>query len=73
MRASWYNWLEVMWMSTKDLVLELIKSMPETVTLEDIMAELYFRLKVDSGLKDLDADRFLEHAEVKRRLSRWLS
>jgi len=72
MRASWYNWFEVMWMSTKDLVLELINSMPETVTLEDIMAELYFRLKVDSGLKDLDADRFLEHAEVKRRLSRYL-
>lgn len=55
-------------MSTKDLVLELIRSMPETATLEDIMAELYFRLRVDSGLKDLNVDRFLEHDQVKQRL-----
>ena len=60
-------------MSIKELVLELIKAMPDTASLEDIMAELYFRFKVDSGLQDLDAGRSMDHDQVKQRLNKWLS
>lgn len=59
-------------MSTKEAVLELIRQMPDDVTVPDIMAELYVRQKVEAGLRELDADQGIDHAEAKKRLSRWL-
>ena len=38
----------------KQEVLELIRSLPESLTLDEIMAELYFKLQVDTGLRELD-------------------
>jgi len=60
-------------MSTKDAVIEIIKKMPDEVTLSDIMAELYFRKKVDEGLRQLDEGQSIPHEDVKKRLGRWLS
>lgn len=60
-------------MTTKELVIELIRKMPEDATLTDIMEELYIRQKIDVGLRQLDAGETLEHAEVKQRMARWLS
>ena len=39
---------------TKEEVIKMIKQMPEEASVSDIMAELHFRQKVDSGLKELD-------------------
>ena len=61
-------------MSTiKDQVIEMIRGLPEESSVDDIMAELYFRLKVDAGLKELDEGKAIPHEQVKERLSRWLS
>jgi len=59
--------------NVKDQVIEMIRGLPEESSLDDIMAELYFRLKVDTGLEELDEGKGIPHAEVKERLSRWLS
>ncbi len=59
-------------MSTKEEVIKLIKKLPESATLDDIMEELYFQKKVDRGLKDLEKGRIISHEEAKRRLSQWL-
>ena len=59
-------------MSTKDAVIELIKRLPDDVTVPDIIAELYFRQKVDEGLRQLDAGEGIAHEEAKRQLSSWL-
>lgn len=59
--------------TVKDQVIEMIRGLPEESSLDDIMAELYFRLKVDTGLQELDAGKGIPHAEVRERLSRWLS
>ncbi len=59
-------------MSTKEAVIEMIRRMPEDVTVPDIMEELYFRQKVDEGLRQLDRGQGVPHEEVKKRLSRWL-
>ena len=59
--------------SVKDQVIEMIRSLPEEISIDDIMAELYFRLKVDAGLRELDEGKGIPHAEVKEQLSRWLS
>ena len=45
-----------------------IERLPEDATWEDMMAELYFKIKVDSGLKELDEGKGIPHAEVKERI-----
>ena len=54
-------------------VIDLVKSLPDEVTVDDIMRELYFKIQVDKGLKELDEGKGIPHEEVERRLSRWLS
>jgi len=60
-------------MTTKDAVIEMIRGLPDDATVADIMAELYFRQKVDNGLRQLDAGEGLDHDEARRRLAPWLS
>ncbi len=57
----------------KQEVLELIQSLPESVTLDEIMAELYFKLQVDTGLRELDEGKGISHEEVKKRMGKWLT
>jgi predicted transcriptional regulator len=58
--------------STKDAVLEMIRKLPDNVTLADIMAELYFRQKVDQGLAELDAGKGVPHDQAREQLQKWL-
>ena len=60
-------------MSTiKEKVIKMIQKMPEEISIEDIMAELYFRYQVDEGLKQLDEGQGIPHEEVEKRLEKWL-
>jgi len=59
--------------TTKDLVIEMIRRMPDDASVPDIMAELYFRQKVDEGLRQLDAGEGIDHEDAKKRLASWLS
>lgn len=56
----------------KEQVVQIIKSMPGDVTLDDIMAELYFKLQVDAGLEELDEGKGISHAQVKEQIAKWL-
>ncbi len=58
--------------TTKQAVLEMIERLPDDSSVEDIMAELYFRQKVDEGLRQLDAGEGVEHEDAKRKLEKWL-
>jgi predicted transcriptional regulator len=60
-------------MSTKETVIEMIKRLPDDVSVPDIMAELYFRQKVDEGLRQLDAGQGVAHEKAKKQLSPWLN
>ncbi len=57
----------------KEQVLEMVKSLPEDVTLDDILAEIYFKAQVDVGLKELDEGKGIPHEEVEKRMSKWLA
>ena len=57
----------------KQQVIKLIQNLPDEVSLDDIMAELYFKLHVDAGLKELDEGKGISHEEVEKRMSRWLT
>jgi len=58
--------------TVKDSVIQMINRMPNTASLQDIMAELYFRQKVDASLQALDNNKGIEHSVVKERLKKWL-
>lgn len=57
----------------KQQMISFIERLPEDVTWDDVMAELYFKIKVDAGLKELDDGNGISHEEVKERMSKWLT
>jgi predicted transcriptional regulator len=57
----------------KQQVIQLIQALPDDVTVDDVMAELYFKLQVDAGLKELDNGKGIPHEEVEKRMSKWLN
>ena len=56
--------------TVKDSVIQMIHRMPNDASVQDIMAELYFRQKVDAGLQALDENKGIEHSTVKERLKK---
>lgn len=56
----------------KDHVKRMVDSMPDDVTVDDIIAELFFKLQVDAGLKELDEGKAIPHDKVRDRMAKWL-
>ena len=64
----------IMTMETpKRQVQEILESLPEDASLEDIQYHIYVRQKIEQGLADVAAGRVISHEEVQRRLAKWLS
>ena len=57
----------------KQQVMKMIETLPDEITIDDIMAELYFKMQVDAGLQELDEGKGIPHEEARERLSKWLS
>lgn len=64
--------MEVNMQAIKENVITMIQNMPQDISIEDIMAELYFRYEVDQGLKQLDEGKGIPHEEVEKRMEKWL-
>ncbi|HXH83796.1 MAG TPA: hypothetical protein VNN07_12835 [Candidatus Tectomicrobia bacterium] len=58
--------------SAKDEVRELLDTLPDDASLEDIQYHLYVRQKIQRGLAAVEHGRMIPHEEVVRRMSRWL-
>ena len=56
----------------KEQVLDMIQTLPDNASLDDIMEELCFKLEVDTGLRELDEGKGIPHEEVEARLAKWL-
>ncbi len=56
----------------KQAAMEIIRDLPDDASPEDIIAELYFRQEIQSGLDQLDRGQGISHDEVKKRLAKWL-
>jgi predicted transcriptional regulator len=59
-------------MTAKEKALRAIFPLPDDATIEQIMERLYVILKVEEGIKELDAGKVIDHAMVRRRLAGWL-
>ncbi|MBY9017826.1 MAG: hypothetical protein KGD66_03240 [Candidatus Lokiarchaeota archaeon] len=57
----------------KEIIIEMIKTFPNDVSMEDIIEAIYVRQKIQKGLKDSEEGRLFTHEEAKERLAKWLN
>lgn len=58
--------------TAKDDVRQLLESLPEDCSLEDIQYHLYVVEKVQRGSRRAEVEGVLSQQEVERRLDKWL-
>ena len=54
--------------TTRDLVLEVIRTLPQETSVEEAMERLYFLANIEAGLRQVEDGQVLSHEDVKRRL-----
>lgn len=60
-------------MTEKELVLDTIKELPDSISMDAIVERLNFLAAVQRGIDELDAGEGIPHAEVRRQLATWLT
>ena len=55
----------------KEKITEVILSLPEDASYDDIMRELAFERMVDRGMKDVRAGRIISNDEMAGRIRSW--
>ena len=58
--------------TAKQEVQELLQTLPDDSTLEDIQYHIYVRQKIAQGLADVRAGRVISQEDVEKRFARWL-
>lgn len=54
--------------TAKQSALASIGHLPDQASWDDIMYELYVKLKIEAGLKAVETGRVISHEEMKERL-----
>jgi len=60
-------------LTAKQEVMELLKGLPDTSTLEEIQYHLYVRQKVQRGIQDVEEGRTYTQEEVEKRMEKWVA
>ena len=60
-------------MSTKEIAIHTIKSLPDDATWDDIQERINFVAGVRKGLRELDAGKVISHQKVKEEFEEWLT
>lgn len=53
--------------TAKDAAKEILETLPDDATWEDLMYELYVKKKIETGLNDVREGRTVSHEDVKKR------
>ena len=53
-------------------VQQLLETLPDDVTLEQIQYHIYVRQKVERGLEDAEKERVVAQDEAEERMAQWL-
>ncbi len=56
----------------KENIINMIKKLPDNVSMEDIIEAIYVRKKIEKGMKDSEEGRVYTHEEAKEILKKWL-
>lgn len=58
--------------TAKQVARDILETLPDECSLEDISYHFYVRATVEAGVEDLDAGRVVAHAQVMREAGEWL-
>jgi predicted transcriptional regulator len=58
--------------TTKEKLARAIEGLPDNATIEDAMERLLFLAKIERGIQQADAGKTIPHAQVKKRMAKWL-
>jgi len=61
-----------MQVTVKQGVINLINNLNDDCNYDDIMAEIYFKQKVEEGLHQVREGKVISHDEAKQRLAKWI-
>jgi len=53
--------------NVKEEARRLVENLPEDVTWDDLMYQIYVRQTIEAGLADSEADRIIEVKDVRKR------
>ena len=60
-------------MTVKEMAKNLIDTLPEDTTIDDIIYALYVRAKIEQGLNEIEDGKGIPHEEVKKKLyDKWV-
>ena len=59
--------------STKELLTEFARDLPDKITLAEAIEELQILDGIREGLRDVAEGRVISHEEMKRRIAEWRS
>jgi predicted transcriptional regulator len=57
---------------TKQIVTEVLQSLPEDATIDDVIYRLYVRSQIEAGLKDIEEGRVYSEEEAAAIMDKWL-
>lgn len=55
----------------KEQAIHLIEKLPDNYSMDEIMAELYFKQQVEEGLQDVKEGRVYSHEQIKNMVLQW--
>ena len=58
-------------MTNRELVIETVRSLPETLTLDEISEEVALLAAIRKGEEAAEAGRVIPHEEVRRMVASW--
>jgi len=59
-------------MTTKQKVINAVRSLPQNASYEDAMERLLFLAKIEKGLQQADAGQTVSNEIIKQKMKRWL-
>lgn len=59
-------------MTTKDKIINGIKNMPDTVSIDDILDQIMLVEKIEKGIEQSNKNQVVSDDELDKRLGKWL-
>jgi predicted transcriptional regulator len=59
-------------MGAKEQVIDIIKSLPDNCTLEEIQYHIYVREKVERGIKAIDEGKVVSQEDAEAKVGGWV-
>ena len=57
--------------AVKQDVIQFVQGLPDDYSLDEIIAELYFKQQVEEGLRDIAEGRLYSHDQIKNMVREW--